>query len=748
MLVSERYTILVVDDSEEDVTTYQRYLVRDRHNSYEIHTAHTAREGLQLCEAHWPDSILLDFFLPDLNGSQFITALQAQTQGRKLPAILVMTGHGNEEIAVDLMKQGAQDYLPKHKITQQSLQFTLQQMLERVQLQHILKERQYCQQILTETALSIHRSLDLSEILNTAVTHSQHYLNCDRVVIYQFGQDWQGAVVAEAVQPQCQSALAVTIADRCFNADRVRSYHHECTRAIDDIHQAGLAECYVSFLARLQVRAMLVVPISIAHYPAAVPELWGFLIAHHCQAPKRWTDNEIDFFNRLSVQLAIGIQQAELIARLNQQLWQREAIERDLKRQTERMQRSLAALAETTALLKQRNQELDSFVAIATDAIIVRDLEHRIRFWNQGAERIYGWHSTEIIGRSAQLLYPDPTAPEPTDAFKTVLLSGEWQGELTKVTNQGRSIIVQSRWTLVRDESHQPKEILSVDTDITEKKQLAAQFLRVQRLESIGTLASGIAHDLNNILTPILSAAQLLPLTLASMDERSRGLLSMLETSAKNGSNLVQQILTFARGTDGTHAPLQIRHLLAEVVRIARQTFPTAIEVSLNLATIDLWMISADATQLQQVLMNLVVNARDAMPNGGTLTIAAENIVLTARDLSLNLDALPGAYVKVSISDTGTGIPSEEIDRIFEPFFTTKELGKGTGLGLSTTLGIVKSHGGFVCVDSKIDLGTEFAIYLPAASAVTDSNSQPPADPTAKRSLPGGDAAASERQSD
>ncbi len=402
------------------------------------------------------------------------------------------------------------------------------------------------------------------------------------------------------------------------------------------------------------------------------------------------------------------------LSEINQQL-QQEILQH---RQAEvALQETLSALEFEKQALRQSERKFRKqamLLSIATDAILVRDLENYIRFWNHGAERIYGWNTAEAIDQSANtLLYRDPL-PEAAVAFETVLKQGKWQGELHKVTKTGQPVIVQSRWTLVRDEAGNPKEILSVDTDITEKKQLEQQFLRAQRLESLGTLASGIAHDMNNVLTPILAASQLLPLRLTNIDERTQSLLRILEESAKRGTNLVQQILSFARGSDDTRSLVQIRHILSEVARVARQTFPKSIDISLNLATCDLWQIAADATQLHQVLMNLTINARDAMPNGGTLTIAAENLVIDENYAAMNIDARVGPYVVVTVTDTGSGIPPEILARIFEPFFTTKDPGKGTGLGLSTTLGIVKSHGGFICATSEVGQGSQFKIYLPA----------------------------------
>ena len=363
---------------------------------------------------------------------------------------------------------------------------------------------------------------------------------------------------------------------------------------------------------------------------------------------------------------------------------------------------------------EQQIREQAALLNIATDAILVRDLQSKILFWNQGAERLYGWKAEEALGQDASKLLYKSDSSQFQKAYRCLIAEGEWYGEIDQVTKAGKAVLVASRWTLMRDEDAKPKSILVVSTDITEKKQLEAQFLRIQRMESIGTLASGIAHDLNNILTPILATAQLLKIRLVQEDERTQRMLEIVEVNTKRGAALIKQVLSFARGVEGKQTILQIKHLIREIQQIAEETFPRSIEVY-NYTSPNLWTITGNVTQLHQVLMNLCVNARDAMPNGGKLSISAENFVVDENYARMNLDAKVGSYIVVTLTDTGTGIPAEMVDRIFEPFFTTKEVGKGTGLGLSTVIGIVKSHGGFINVTSVMGEGTEFKVFLPAA---------------------------------
>lgn len=296
------------------------------------------------------------------------------------------------------------------------------------------------------------------------------------------------------------------------------------------------------------------------------------------------------------------------------------------------------------------------------------------------------------------------------ESYESVVRNGEWSGMIQTTAMDGRKLTVETRWTLLRDEEENPRSILAISTDVTERKKIEAQLLRSQRLESIGTLASGIAHDLNNILAPILMSASILH-DLVPAD--SRGITMAVEDSARRGADIVKQVLTFARGIEGERATLQARHLIREIEEITRETFSKSITIVGN-APKDLWPIVGDATQLHQILLNLCINARDAMPDGGTLKITAENLDIQECDMVIHPDAKAGPYVAIGVADTGTGIPPKILDKIFDPFFTTKEVGKGTGLGLSTVLGITRSHGGFIKVYSEPGKGTMFKVYIPA----------------------------------
>ena len=381
--------------------------------------------------------------------------------------------------------------------------------------------------------------------------------------------------------------------------------------------------------------------------------------------------------------------------------------------------RDITERKEAERRIREQAQLLDK----ARDAILAHDMEGRIVYWNKSAERLTGWSKDEILGEWAHECLYDPDEEDKLQkCHETMMEEGEWTGELRMRTKGDEERIVESRWTLVRDSAGTPKQVLVINTDITERKRLESQFLRSQRMESIGRLVGGIAHDLGNLLVPITLGVKVLKRRVGDTDDKVDRTLSMIKKSAERGSDMVEQVLAFARGVEGERVALQPEMIVNEVEEMTGETFPEGIEVQTHTDE-DLRPIVGDATQIQQVLMNLCVNARDAMPNGGTLSIKARNVLFNESDARRNIEAEPGPYVCIEVQDTGVGMPDDVVDKIFEPFFSTKEEGEGTGLGLSTAYSIIQSHDGFLDVESKEGVGTTFWIYLPVAEEAAEPQS-------------------------
>jgi PAS domain S-box-containing protein len=382
------------------------------------------------------------------------------------------------------------------------------------------------------------------------------------------------------------------------------------------------------------------------------------------------------------------------------------------------MLRDLSAQREADRQIREQAELLNR----ASEVIFVEDLTGRITFWNHGAERVLGWTGTEAIGRPTEEIFRPAAEGVTSRVLKGLQEKGEWHGEIPVFDKEGRRRVLESGFTMILDGAGQRRACLSISTDVSEKKLLEEKFLRAQRLESIGMLATGIAHDLNNVLAPVLLGVTML--RERNLDEEVMRVLTSLEKSAERGAALVRQILGFAHGIGGEHRVFEIRHLLRDVAGVARETFPRSIRIEQD-SERHLWPIYANPTQIHQVLLNLVVNARDAMPEGGVLSLRAENRVLDEAAAAAIPGARDGSYLVLHVSDTGTGIPAEVLAHIWEPFFTTKEPGKGTGLGLSTVRGIVEGHGGFITVDTEIGRGTTFGIYLPVTEEMSPSEEPP-----------------------
>jgi PAS domain S-box-containing protein len=363
---------------------------------------------------------------------------------------------------------------------------------------------------------------------------------------------------------------------------------------------------------------------------------------------------------------------------------------------------------------------------------VVTDAEGTVQWVNPGFTRLTGYTAAEVVGQNPRVLKSDRQSPEVYAGLWQTIKDGEvWSGEMFNRRKDGTEYSEHMTIVPVRAVAGPITHFVAIKQDITERKSLELQVARTQRLESVGLLASGIAHDLNNIFAPILLSLELLKLKYPEAETRQ--MLELVEAAGHRGASIVRQVLTFARGMDGERTNVQPKYLVRELAQMIGETLPRNITIETRLEP-GLHAVEADATQLHQVLLNLAVNARDAMPDGGRLTLGAANVAVDEVRAFRNLPLRPGPFVALTVTDTGSGITPAVMEHMFEPFYTTKPRGKGTGLGLSTVYGIVRSHGGVVEVSSQLGRGTCFTVLLPA---IRESVSGGPARPVPPAALAG-----------
>lgn len=607
--------ILLVEDNLAEARLLQEVLKGSIVNRFKLTHVKRLGEAISLLEGsmneRWTpdkfDVILLDLTLPDSYG---LASLDALLQHAPTLPIVVLTNTNDDELAVEAVRHGAQDYLVKRQMHQDILVRSLRYAIERKQAAEALRE--------------------VNEILELRVQERTAELETANQLLKQ-------------------------------EVER-------CQKIQERLELAQKAGKIGTFEWNIQSNEIT--------WTAEVEALYG-------QAPGSFDQSKVEGRGQGAQEIESDTDGMSHLAIESQQGFQSPAEE------------SSAAPVPYGKLAQQEESKSPSEQNLLSSASFLLPAQGKYNAW-------------------IQTLHPEDRRKTEQEFRQAVKAGQGLDTEFRIICPNGEIRWIAVKSSLFHDSVGKPLRMIGIHMDITEKKQLEAQFLRAQRLESLGTLASGIAHDLNNILTPILAGAQLLPLKVPHLNEQTQQLLKAIESSARRGAELIKQILSFARGVEGKRVCLQINHLILEIEKIIQQTLPKSINIQTDIPA-DLFTISGDATQLHQILMNLCVNARDAMPQGGTLQITAENLLIDEQYARMHLEASVGPYVVVTVSDTGTGIPPDILHRIFDPFFTTKEVGKGTGLGLSAVLGIVKSHGGFVDVHSEVSKGSQFKVFLPAS---------------------------------
>lgn len=673
-------TILIVDDSPEDREVFRRYLSSSWEYSQTILEASLGQQGLDLWQQYRPNVVLLDYRLPDLDGLNFLRRLQSLVQPTCLPVVMV-TGQGNEAIALQAIEAGAQDYVVKEAITPERLRLAITKTLTAVQLQHQLQQQLEREQLIRHITQQIHQSLELDEILRTTVTEVRQFLKTDRVLVFQIEPNGNGRVVAESVGSAWQAILHQDIYDPCFTEGYIEPYRQGRVMTHADIHDGRLTPCHAEFLAQFQVRANLVVPIL------RNDQLWGLLIAHHCEAPRSWQTTEIELLQQLAIHLGIALQQAYAYAQLEQQ-----------------------SEARYRAIVEDQ-----------TDLIVRYSPDTTLQFANSAYCRYFGVKLEEILGKSYTPLIFE------ADREQVSQLVSSMNAENPTVTLENRVVVNgEVRWTqwinrMLFDAQGQFTEFQSVGRDITPMKEAEAQLRHSSERISLANaelaraarlkdeFLANMSHELRTPLNSILGLSEvLLEEVFGSLSDRQRQFLQTIQQSGEHLLALINDILDLSKIESGKLA-IELSSVSLDVVCQSSLNFvrEQARYKDIQLTyTIDetISEIEADGRRLIQVLVNLLSNAVKFTPHGGRVQL----------EVKMNM---PQQAVEFQVTDTGIGIAPENLNHIFQPFIQVdSSLSRsydGTGLGLSIVRRIVELHGGGIRVESEVGRGSCFTVILP-----------------------------------
>jgi two-component system cell cycle sensor histidine kinase/response regulator CckA len=362
-------------------------------------------------------------------------------------------------------------------------------------------------------------------------------------------------------------------------------------------------------------------------------------------------------------------------------------------------------------------KRLATAIEQSADGVAIVDARGKIEYVNPAYEKITGYSADEVIGAEIGSVEENKFNHEFLLHQQDTLSPGEsWGGRQVENRKDGTVYHEEVTVSPVRDSQARVSNYVIVKRDVSKEFALQEQLLHAQKMEAVGTLAGGVAHDFNNLLQVVLGFTEMLLLERSQADSEYADLQKILQ-AATSGAELVKQLLTFGRKVEPNLTTLDLNKHVLRVEKLISRTIPKMVDIRLNLSQ-DVGRICADPSQIEQILLNLALNARDAMPHGGTLVIDTSNVEIDQEFCIGHVGAQPGEYVSIGVSDTGHGMSSEVIGKIFEPFYTTKEFGRGTGLGLAMVYGIVKQHGGYIFCESSLGKGTTFKLYFPTISSI------------------------------
>jgi PAS domain S-box-containing protein len=721
-----------------------------------------------------PDIVLADHGLPQFNAFE---ALQLVRREQPRTPVIIVTGSLGEEMAVDFIKEGAADYVVKHRL------YRLGPAIQRaLALRRALEEAAAAETARTREEERFRKLVEYSGDVITLLDATGHVLFSTRALTPTLGYaagEQVGRSVLDLVHPDDRRAAEQLLGEVLAQEDphpvradlRVRhkngTWRHLDVTAVDHRRDPAVQAVVVTYHdvterkhAEDELRRLTEF-LTHAHAAAGIGS-WEWDIAGDTI---RWSDETYRIFG---VAPAVGViayqrylefihpdDRADVTAAISRSLETREpfALDHRIVRPdgslhflhgrggvvcdvSGRPARMLGAVLDITArkqaeeALRRANDRLNAVIQSSPLAISSLDAAGIVRLWNPAAERLFGWTAAEVIGR------PLPTVHGEEDEFRETrrrVMHGEpvTAVEVIRKKKDGTPVTVNLIAAPLHEADGRITGILGLIEDVTGIKRLEQQFSQAQKMEAVGRLAGGVAHDFNNLLTVITSYSELLLEDLGADDPRREDVVQ-IRKAAESATALTRQLLAFSRQQVLQPQVLDLNDIVAGTERLLRRLIGEDIQLATALAP-DLGMVIVDSGQLEQVIMNLAVNARDAMPGGGRLTIETANVDIDETHVRGEATARPGRYVMLALSDTGIGMDGQTKSRIFEPFFTTKASGEGTGLGLSTVYGIVNQSGGFISVYSEPGQGTSFKVYFPWAGEPGEH-----AAPTARDSQPRG----------